>query len=453
MAELTSSMDGMNRARRSRTPLANAGLVLLYAPNHAALPPVFRLTGEPVVIGREPPPDGFVIDQRAASRLHASVGMENGAWVIRDMGSRNGVIVNGRFAGEHVLAPDDQVRIGDAVFKFVPDDADGYARFRIDDPGVSFADGVGGQVMSVLASHLQTIAKTDLPVLLLGETGSGKELAVRVVHEASGRKGPMCALNCAAIPSNLIESELFGWKRGAFSGADRDHSGIVRSADGGTLFLDEVAEMPVEAQAKLLRMIETRQVLPLGSAREATVDVRIVCATHRDLRKLVADGEFRGDLFARIHGYTVELPPLRRRKEDIFRLVRHFLAKSGRPDLDVTLAFMVAACHYDWPFNVRELEVAIRRAAALAEAPELDARHLPEIVVACMEGYAKRQESKANQQSMLPPRPPLTTAPTADELRALLERHSGNVSAVARELGKERTQIHRWMRMHGMKRG
>jgi transcriptional regulator of acetoin/glycerol metabolism len=447
MAEQTGTMEGMGGARGAPDAPADAGLVVLYAPNHAALPPAFRLTGT-TIIGREPPPGGLAIAQSAVSRVHASVAPMDGGFVIKDLDSRNGVLVNGAFVSERALAADDVIRIGDTLFKFVPADATGYARFRIDDPGVSLGGGVGGYRMSLLAERLATIARTDLPVVIAGETGTGKELAARAVHEASGRSGPLSALNCASIPSHLIESELFGWRRGAFSGADRDHVGLVRAADGGTLFLDEVGDMPLDAQAKLLRMLETRRVLPLGAAREVLVDVRVVCATHRDLQARVDEGAFRGDLFARINGYSFDLEPLRRRKEDLYRLVRHFLSEAGQLERGISLPLMVHLCHYDWPYNVRELKTTIRRAVAVAEADELAVRHLPDAIQAGMEAYGK----KAPETNATASRAPRSSPPTAEALRALLERCDGNISAVARELGKDRVQIHRWMRLHGIRR-
>src|SRR5262249_38278733 len=162
--------------------------------------------------------------------------------------------------------------------------------------------------------------------------------------------GRFHALNCAAIPSNLVESELFGHRRGAFTGADRDRVGLVKASDGGTLLLDEIGDMPLEAQAKLLRVLETKEIVPLGSATPERADLRLVCATHRDVRALVAQRAFRGDLLARIDNYSIRLPLLRERKEDIYRLLRHFLAASERAGATVSFRFMLALCHYDWPY-------------------------------------------------------------------------------------------------------
>jgi len=270
------------------------------------------------------------------------------------------------------------------------------------------------------------------------------------LHRLSERRGGFCAVNCAAIPASLIESELFGYKRGAFSGADRDKPGIIRLAHGGTLLLDEIGDMPLDAQAKLLRVLQSKEVYPLGATAPERVDVRIVCATHRDLLKLQHAGSFRPDLFARLNEYQLRLPPLRDRKEDVFMLVGEFLRRHGRPELRPSFAFMLGLLHYDWPYNVRELEAAIKRSIALADSVELDEEQLPAPVREAMADYGQsgtpRITTPAPQASALA----RSAVPTDVELRALLEKHRGNVAAVGRELGKARMQIHRWMRRYGI---
>jgi transcriptional regulator with PAS, ATPase and Fis domain len=300
-------------------------------------------------------------------------------------------------------------------------------------------------------------------VIFLGESGTGKEVFAQQLHEWSGRRGAFQAVNCAAIPATLLESELFGYKRGAFSGAERDRPGMVRAADGGTLFLDEIGDMAVDAQAKVLRVLQSKEIIPLGATVPERVDVRIVCATHRDLTVLQREGRFRGDLFARLNEYSLRLPPLRERKEDIFQLCRAMLARHGRPDLGLTFPFMTGLLHYDWPFNVRELEATIKRGIALCEGPELDAAHLPDVIKDLMKCYGQRgMTSRTGPASSLgaasslgsaagpTAAPPRSGVPTADELRSLLRDHKGNVAAVGREYGKERMQVHRWMKRYGI---
>jgi transcriptional regulator with GAF, ATPase, and Fis domain len=281
----------------------------------------------------------------------------------------------------------------------------------------------------------------------------------------------MQAVNCAAIPANLIESELFGYKRGAFSGADRDKLGIVAAAHTGTLLLDEIGDMPLEAQAKMLRVLQSKEVYPLGATSGHKIDVRVVCATNRDLGRLVKEGKFRGDLLARLNEFHLSLPPLRDRKEDIYLLSRALLLRHNFGHMRITFPFMLALVHYDWPYNVRELEACLKRAAALSDSDQLEARHLPETIREVMTSYGSRQTDEPPTGSSHPSAPPpceypghpssppsdhapaprkRSQAPNEYELRALLTQHHGNVAAVGRELGKERMQIHRWLQRYGI---
>ncbi len=310
---------------------------------------------------------------------------------------------------------------------------------------------VGGYQMDEISAQIERIGKAQLSVLLLGESGTGKEVVARELHTASGRKGAFRAVNCAAVPENLFESELFGYKRGAFSGADRDKQGLLRAAHEGTLLLDEIGDMPLDAQAKLLRVLQSKEVYPLGSTTPELVDVRIVGSTHRDLKRLQRENKFRGDLFARLNEYQLKLPPLRDRKEDVYVLTRAFLARHGRPDLGVAFVFMVGLLQYDWPYNVRELEACVKRAIALADGPILDDSLLTEPVREAMADYGRvlpvihepSGDGGATRHG----------TPTEGELRALLVEHAGNVAAVGRVLGKARMQIHRWVDRYGIDLG
>ena len=364
------------------------------------------------------------------------------------------MLVNGHRAAEVVLEPLDELRIGDAIVKFVEAGSDDYARYRIDGVMIGTAQRrapasstlVGGLEMDRILSELHRVARAPLNVLLLGASGTGKEVVASELHRLSGRAGRFAAVNCAAIPGNLIESELFGFKRGAFSGADRDKPGLIKAADGGTLLLDEIGDMPLEAQAKLLRVLQAREVLPLGATTPEQVDVRIVGATHRDLGRLQAEGKFREDLFARLNEYKLALPALYERKEDVFALLTSFLARQGRPDLKPTFPFMTALLHHDWPYNVRELEACIKRSLALADGPLLLPEYLPEAVTESMESYGQAAPSPG--QSRIPP--PGQGTPNEQELRELLHAHAGNVAAVGRVLGKARMQVHRWMKRYAI---
>jgi transcriptional regulator with GAF, ATPase, and Fis domain len=229
--------------------------------------------------------------------------------------------------------------------------------------------------MRELCSIVRQVSSSDVSVLILGETGVGKELLAHAIHRHSGRsRRPLFTLNCAAIPENLVESELFGYQPGAFSGAVTSKPGLFEAANGSTLFLDEIGDLPRVAQAKLLRVLETGEVARLGSVRPARVDVRIVAATNRNLHANIAAGDFRADLFYRISGLTLTIPPLRERPEDIQALAEHFAARSPRGAApQFTADAMQALLRHDWPGNVRELRSVVERALLLTTDQRIDA--------------------------------------------------------------------------------
>jgi DNA-binding NtrC family response regulator len=457
-------------------PTSYAGFVLLYSPSFRSMPAAYVFDREALVVGRGSTCE-IVLDDHAVSRQHARITHRDGAFHLEDLGSRNGVLVDGVRTTEAWLEPLQEVRIGDAIFKFVETEAEQHLPFRLDGAGASVAGSgaasalVGGLAIRRLERELTRIAPTDLSCVILGETGTGKEVLARELHRLSGRTGAFQAINCGAIPQNLVESELFGYRRGAFSGAQRDKPGLVQLADRGTLFLDEIGDMPLDTQVKLLRVLQAREVLPVGATHPVAVDLRVVCATHRDLYGFVREGKFRGDLFARLNEHTARLPPLRDHKESIYALVQAFLARHASRRLEPSFAFMVALLQYDWPFNVRELESAIRRAAALAEGGVLEPRHLPPAVVEASPG-AEASAPGSRRPSTVPekhvastarsgvamrdaepsnePQGFLRGAPTEPMLRKLLEAHEGNVAGVGRELGKGRMQVHRWLRRYGI---
>jgi len=440
---------------------ADAGLLLLYADEYATLPGGYLFESPNAVIGREATAD-LILPVQAVSRVHAEVSWDAGRWILRDLDSRNGIFVDGHAVKSAILEPNAEARIGDALLKYVDIGARFASAYRIDGrmaPAesrlVSNTELVGGAQMDRIAAEIARIARTQLSVMLLGESGTGKEVAARELHQKSNRIGQFHAINCAAIPATLLESELFGYRRGAFSGADRDKPGIIRMADGGTLLLDEIGDMPVEAQAKLLRVLQSREVYPLGATAPEKVDVRIVCATHRDLKRLIQAGKFREDLFARLNEYPLRLPPLRDRKEDLFILARTFLERHGHPHLRCSYGFMLGLVHYDWPYNVRELEACMKRCCALATDGTITDALLPEAVREAMQDYGHQHSER---EAFTPPEPSFHPSlrphhrgmPSDAELRALLEHHQGNVAAVGRELGKARMQIHRWMQRYGI---
>ena len=281
------------------------------------------------------------------------------------------------------------------------------------------------------------VAETDTTVLLLGESGTGKEVFARAIHWNSARRGgPFVAVNCAALPESLLESELFGHERGAFTGADRRRDGRFRAADGGTLFLDEIGDMSPKVQAKLLRVLEDRTYERLGGDRRLKADVRIVCATHRDLKAMVEAGELREDLWYRISAYPIRLPPLRDRREDVLPIARAALEELGRQmgkrlegfDDDARRRLETHA----WPGNVRELRNAIERAAILAKGPRIGVGDL------MLDALA----APADDGAFLLPATGLDLAELERSLiDQALERTDGNVSAAARLLGLTRAQL------------
>ncbi|QXH80356.1 sigma-54-dependent transcriptional regulator [Pseudomonas salmasensis] len=253
-------------------------------------------------------------------------------------------------------------------------------------PGVDNSNGEIGIIgscppMQDLYSKIRKVAPTDSNVLIQGESGTGKELVARALHNLSKRaKAPMISVNCAAIPESLIESELFGHEKGAFTGASAGRAGLVEAADGGTLFLDEIGELPLEAQARLLRVLQEGEIRRVGSVQSQKVDVRLIAATHRDLKSLAKIGQFREDLYYRLHVIALKLPALRERGADVNEIANAFLLRQGaridRTDLKFAADAEQAIRHYSWPGNVRELENAVERAVILSESPEISAELL-----------------------------------------------------------------------------
>ena len=379
------------------------------------------------------------VPDRFLSSSHASVQRVFGRWLLEDAGSRNGTFVDGARV-EHAELRDGAVfEIGHSFFVFraaVPKLAQ--PGFALPGSGESFATSLQPSFAAQLLS-LERAAPTRLPIVLRGESGTGKELLARHVHRLSLRNGAFQAINCAALAPALIESELFGYRKGAFSGATEDRPGLVRSADKGTLFLDEIGDLPPPAQGALLRVLQESEVLPVGGTRPLPVDFRLVVATHRDLEQMAVQGGFRHDLLARLSGFTVDLPPLRERREDLGALVAALLRRHapGR-ELSFTLPAARALFLHAWPLNVRELEKTLELAIAISPDGVIDLPHLPPAV----------RSTEPLPSPGPPPDLPPEEAKRRDELVALLREHHGNVTAVARTLGKARVQVQRWMRKY-----
>jgi len=285
--------------------------------------------------------------------------------------------------------------------------------------------------MNGVRQLIQKIAPTESTVLVRGETGCGKELVARAIHNASLRADqPMVAVNCGALPENLIESELFGHVKGAFTGADSARSGLFEVASGGTLFLDEIGELPLAVQAKLLRVLETGEIRRLGDNQTLSVDVRIVCATHRNLEQMVQDGTFREDLMFRINTFELRVPPLRERIDDLLPLATHLLRRhrgDGAEDCLFTDEAIKQLREHQWPGNVRELANVIEHAAVICERLPIDVDDLPP--------FANRQLRPSLRAEIENGRPMTLRELETMAIHHAMNRHAGNKKAVAEELG------------------
>jgi len=384
-------------------------------------------------IGRDMEPP--VIDPWMSGQ-HAQVRRDESGWALNDLGSSNGTWYWGDRVSNAILSDGDLFQTGGTFWRFncrpvedeLPtlDDSDPLATLNPE--------------LEVMVRSLRRIATKRLPVMLLGPTGAGKEVFTQALHAASGRGGELIAINTAAIQKNLVASELFGVEKGAHSTAERSRVGQVRQAEGGTLLLDEIGDMPFEVQAALLRMLQESEIVPVGGDRPVPVDVRVVCATHQDLEAMAASGTFREDLYARLNGCRLDIPTLSERIEDLGLLIGRFLKRYDAEHLTFSAPAYRALMVYPWPQNIRELEKAVETAAALCDGDRIEMRHLPH----------KVREYKVDSGR---PRPAGTEMEDQyqREIVRLLEVHKGNVSAVARSMGKSRMQIHRWLKRLGLK--
>jgi len=282
------------------------------------------------------------------------------------------------------------------------------------------------------------IARSDCSVLVCGETGTGKDLLAKVIHNEGRRAGPFVKVNCAALPENLLESELFGYKRGAFTGADYDKPGRFQLADRGTIFLDEIGEMPLSLQAKLLMVLDEKEFYPLGGRRLIKVDARVVAATNRDLREQVRAGRFREDLFHRLNVMSIELPPLRERREDIPLLIKHFIGRlneqEGRVLEGVSEQALAMLLHHDYPGNVRELYNWLNHASILCQE----------------EAYIGPQHLSSYSGTLRLSRQGASSASEEEKIRGALEATHWNRGEAARRLGMDRSTLWRKMKRHGI---
>jgi DNA-binding NtrC family response regulator len=422
-------------------PLAVPGLILVFTSGRPAAVPIV-LTGGAAELGRDHPAFAAHTEPRL-SRRHAVVRFDGRRFSVTDLASRNGTAADGdalepRSPGEAARV----VRIADSLLVPVRDVSPlQRAGVRVE------GDRVEGPALQGALRAVAQAARLGPTLHVTGESGAGKEGLARAFHAAgSAAGGPFVAVNCATIAEGVAERLLFGVKRGAYSGADADADGYVQAAHGGTLFLDEVAELGLPVQAKLLRVLEMGEVLPLGASRPRKVALRLCSATHRDLRALVASGRMREDLYFRIATPHVVVPPLRERPEEIPRLVDAEVARTA-PGLAVHVSLVEACLLRPWPGNVRELLSATRSAvqdALAAGSVRVEARHLRPTA-----GSAFAVAPPVEAPASCPPESDAAW-PSRARIVGALKRLDGNVTAAARALGVHRTQLRRWMQRHGV---
>jgi transcriptional regulator of acetoin/glycerol metabolism len=385
------------------------------------------------------------------SRQHAEILNETASVVIRDLKSTNGVFVDGKQTTSAPIEEGSVVRIGDwvgVVLRTAGVEADGPI-FREILPGY-----FGGPKTLAAVGPLRSVAQSDLPIVIEGETGTGKEGVARAAHEWSRRSGPFVAVNCAALPEALAEGELFGYRKGAFTGADRANAGYFQAAHKGTLFLDEVADLLPAIQPKLLRALEQREVTPLGEARAVPIDVRVVVATQTPLADSVRAKRFRPDLYARLNGLHVRLPPLRSRVEEVPNLFARLLAARApheQPAPQMDAGFVERLCCYDWPLNIRELALLVRKLLAIHGHERILKRsHIPEL--------AERAGVGA-KVSLVEPTPGPEGVPLSKEelderqrIVLVLEQCAGSQTEAARRLSMSRSTLIERLKRYGIRR-
>lgn len=432
-----------------QTASTRAGLIpviLLTTPGRdSSVPGVIRIPAAPgaVVIGRGAgraggDPAELGLADPLLSRRHMQIGWNAGRCEVVDEGSLNGTLVDGRRLGKGQAAPLSDGSIlcfgkHAAVFRRVSPAS--LAALEEDQSTPFGPVPTSSPALAASLAILRRLATSDAEILLLGETGVGKDVYARAVHRLSGRKGPFVAVNCAAIPVELGESELFGYARGAHSTATDAKAGLIQAAQGGTLFLDEIGDTSPRLQTKLLRFLQDREVRAVGATRGAKVDVRIVAATHEPA--VGPNGTLRADVVGRLGAEAVTILALRHRIEDLGHLIGHF---AGARAHDFEAAALRAMFLYAWPRNVRELESVVERALLLAGERPVAVEHLPEAVRKSLRDGPPIEVTDRRRPT-----------PSPGELKLLLEEHEGNVSAVARTLDRRWNVVWRWITKHQLR--
>ncbi len=393
----------------------------------------------------------LLLDNLTVSSVHAEIQATPRGFKLVDLGSTNGTTVNGVRIVEAFLEDGCTVGIGEVMLQFK------LGKENVSQP-MSEATELHGAVgaspaMRAIFSRIDRVAKTDATVLIHGETGTGKEVVAWSIYEASKRKdGPFVVVDCGGIAPTLIESELFGHEKGAYTGAHTRRLGAFERAHGGTLFLDELGELGLDLQPKLLRALERREIQRLGGDKPIAVDVRIVAATNRDLRGMVARGEFREDLYYRLAVVTLEIPPLRERKEDIEVLVDHFLKGLGLDRKALPEGAVARFLEHSWPGNARELKNAVERAVVLGETKFLTGPgDAPRASGAAPAAEGATGTYVVDASELYKDQKAKVVADFEERyVRLLMKEHAGNVSAAARVAGIDRMSLHKILARYGL---
>ncbi|HET6582771.1 MAG TPA: sigma 54-interacting transcriptional regulator [Nannocystaceae bacterium] len=406
--------------------------------------------GDRIVIGTHESCD-LVLGDPTVSRQHIEIALVPAGYRIRDLDSKNGTFIDGMRVHDVVVDGGTTLRLGETTIKTTP--LSDTVEIPLS-PATRMGPLVGRSAkMRRIFAIVGKVAPTDTTVLLSGESGTGKEVAARAIHEHSRRcDGPFVVVDCAALPPTLIESELYGHERGAFTGADRSRVGAFEAASGGTLFLDEIGELPLDLQTRLLGAIERRQVQPLGSSRSRAIDVRLVAATNRDLRREVNRGSFRADLYFRLAVVTLEMPALRDRPEDIPLYVQSFLAEHAAAGhaFRIDTATMTELAARPWPGNVRELRNALERAAALGEVePATAGPGGPP--PSDDDGIAPAEVAADPQVPFKTGKALLVERYERAYVEALMQRHGGNITQAARAAEIDRVYLLRLLDKFGLR--
>jgi len=396
----------------------------------------------------------FVLSDATVSRYHLEIRVRRDGIEIRDLDTTNGTKHGGARVGSVVLTGAARLRLGKHTEMDVePIDT---SVELADWHGDRFGDVLGTtEPMRRLFALLAKAAPTDATILLQGETGTGKEAIAEAVHRTSRRsRGPFIVVDCGSIPHELIASELFGHAKGSFTGAAADKQGLIEAANQGTLFLDEIGELALDLQPQLLRVLDRRQVRRVGETQAVDVDIRVIAATHRDLRAMVKAGQFREDLYYRLAVVATSVPPLRDRKADIPALAAWFADKMGRGGFVQSPALLDLLARHDWPGNVRELRNVVERALSLGAAALGDLSERTTRPAATVDDAPIRRPLTPNPDVLELPfkeaKAALVESFERDYLSALLARHRGNISRAASEAGIDRNYIHRLVKKYGL---